>query len=119
MQCFRIKIQDQSFKDLVNQVQQVATASMANQDVPFENVVAKLGKDRELSRNPLVQIIFVVHSQLNLNRFNLEGLEAETIPAPPASALILSSIFTKRIKHLVEALFIQQTSTMPRPSVMC
>ncbi|KAF3066455.1 Enniatin synthase [Daldinia childiae] len=85
MQCFRIKIQDHSFEDLVNQVQQVATASMANQDVPFEKVVAKLGKDRELSRNPLVQMIFVVHSQLNLNRFTLEGLEAETIPAPPAS----------------------------------
>ena len=85
MQCFRIKIQDHSFVDLVNQVQQVATASMANQDVPFENVVAKLCKDRELSRNPLVQMIFVVHSQLNLNRFTLEGLEAETIPAPPAS----------------------------------
>ncbi|KAI0854078.1 acetyl-CoA synthetase-like protein [Daldinia vernicosa] len=85
MQCFRIKIQDHSFEDLVSQVQQVATASMANQDVPFENVVAKLGKDRELSRNPLVQMIFVVHSQLNLNRFTLEGLEAETIPAPPAS----------------------------------
>ncbi|KAI0399423.1 hypothetical protein F4802DRAFT_612185 [Xylaria palmicola] len=85
MQCFRIKIQDHSFEDLVNQVQQVATASLANQDVPFENVVAKLGKDRELSRNPLVQMIFVVHSQLNLNRFTLEGLAAETIPPLPSS----------------------------------
>ncbi|KAI1173077.1 acetyl-CoA synthetase-like protein [Nemania sp. FL0916] len=82
MQCFRIKVQDHSFKDLVDQVQKLATASMANQDVPFENVVAKL-----------IQMIFVVHPQLHLNRFTLEGLEAQTLPSPPASRFDLELHF--------------------------
>lgn len=85
MQCFRLKIQDDSFQDLVDHVQKVAIDSIANQDVPFEKVVAKLGKDRDLSRNPLVQIIFALHSQRNLNHFTLEGLKAETITSPSAS----------------------------------
>ncbi|GAP91098.2 putative non-ribosomal peptide synthetase [Rosellinia necatrix] len=85
MQCFRIKIQDHSFQDLVDQVRKVATASMANQDVPFEKLVAKLGRDRDLSRNPLVQIIFALHGQRNLNHFTLEGLKAETIASPSDS----------------------------------
>ncbi|KAI1145254.1 acetyl-CoA synthetase-like protein [Nemania diffusa] len=76
---------DDSFQDLVDHVQKVAIDSIANQDVPFEKVVAKLGKDRDLSRNPLVQIIFALHSQRNLNHFTLEGLKAETITSPSAS----------------------------------
>jgi uncharacterized protein YegP (UPF0339 family) len=67
------------FLTLFQQVKSTATSSLANQDVPFEKVVSKLGKARELSHHPLVQMVFVLLSQLDLGRFTLEGLEVEYI----------------------------------------
>ncbi|KAK1916440.1 hypothetical protein P3342_004259 [Pyrenophora teres f. teres] len=77
MQCLRITIGDDSFKQLVQQVHEVAVASHANADVPFESIVSKLKKDRDLSRHPLVQLVFAVHAQQDLGQLKLEGMETE------------------------------------------
>lgn len=77
MQCLRITVEDDTFEQLVQQVQAVAVASLANQDVPFERIVSKLKKDRDLSRHPLVQLVFAVHSQQDLGKLTLEGVETE------------------------------------------
>ncbi|KAK1914211.1 hypothetical protein P3342_007457 [Pyrenophora teres f. teres] len=74
MQCLRIKIGDESFEELVQQVHEVAVASHANADVPFENIVSKLKNDRDLSRHPLVQLVFAVHAQRDLGQLKLENL---------------------------------------------
>ncbi|KAK1914088.1 hypothetical protein P3342_007334 [Pyrenophora teres f. teres] len=74
MQCLRIKIGDESFEELVQQVHEVAVASHANADVPFENIVSKLKNDRDLSRHPLVQLVFAVHAQRDLGQLKLETL---------------------------------------------
>ncbi|KAK1914288.1 hypothetical protein P3342_007534 [Pyrenophora teres f. teres] len=78
MQCLRIKIGDESFEELVQQVHEVAVASHANADVPFENIVSKLKNDRDLSRHPLVQLVFAVHAQRDLGQLKLEGVEQRT-----------------------------------------
>ena len=85
LQCIRILIEDESFHQLVQQVQSTATTAFAHQDVPFERIVSELQKGRDLSRNPLVQVTFAVHSQLNLGQFSLEGVEAEQISLSPTS----------------------------------
>ncbi|MDI1486221.1 MAG: Non-ribosomal peptide synthetase [Ramalina farinacea] len=83
LQCIRVKIEDESFEGLVKQVRASTIASFANQDVPFEAIVSRLQKGRDLSRHPLAQIIFAVHSQLDLRQFTLEGLNTEQIPMTP------------------------------------
>ena len=85
LQCIRIQIEDESFYQLVQQVQSTATTAFAHQDVPFERIVSELQKGRDLSRNPLVQVAFAVHSQQNLGQFSLEGVEAEQISLSPTS----------------------------------
>ncbi len=81
MQCIRIKIEEDSFIDLVRQVRTTITESFANQDVPFERIVAKLQRERDLSRHPLVQLVFVVHSlSSELQEFKLQGVQAESLP---------------------------------------
>ncbi|KAL7915692.1 hypothetical protein GGI35DRAFT_4429 [Trichoderma velutinum] len=87
MQCIRTNVQsDSSFEELVRQVQSAVTASFANQDVPFDQVVSAINKgDRDLSRNPLFQIFFAVHSQKKLGDVTLEEVEAEQIIAPPTT----------------------------------
>ncbi|KAL6800822.1 hypothetical protein GGI42DRAFT_361069 [Trichoderma sp. SZMC 28013] len=86
MQCIRTKVENTTtFVDLIREVQATTIASFAHQDVPFEKIVSALRKERDLSRNPLVQIVFALHSQLNLAEFALEGVEAEPIMPPITS----------------------------------
>jgi amino acid adenylation domain-containing protein len=82
-QCMRITVDDDdTFETLVRQVRSTTTAAFENEDVPFERVVSAMHPgSRDLSRSPLVQLMFAVHSQKDLGRFELQGLESEPIPA--------------------------------------
>lgn len=85
MQCIRVKTDDESFETLVRQVEATATAAFANQDVPFERIVSKLQKGRDISRHPLVQIVFALHAQMDLGELDLEGLETEQMEVTETS----------------------------------
>ncbi|RBR23809.1 uncharacterized protein FIESC28_03425 [Fusarium coffeatum] len=80
-QCMRITVDDEdTFGSLVHQVRATTTAAFENEDVPFERVVSTmLPGSRDLSRTPLAQLIFAVHSQKDLGRFELQGLESEVV----------------------------------------
>ncbi|KAL3473273.1 hypothetical protein BJX99DRAFT_261462 [Aspergillus californicus] len=93
MQCVRTKIEGETFEELLQQVHQTVTEALLNQDVPFDVVASKIQRGRDLSRNPLAQLVFVVHSQLNLGQLELEGIEAEILPEPPTSAFDLEFHF--------------------------
>ncbi|CAG5186694.1 uncharacterized protein ALTATR162_LOCUS11674 [Alternaria atra] len=82
LQCIRMKIEQESFRELALQTQKTVVSSFANQDVPFEDIVSTLQRDRDLSRNPLAQVIFALHSQQDLGQFTLEDVDVEPILAP-------------------------------------
>ncbi|KAK2591370.1 hypothetical protein QQS21_010947 [Conoideocrella luteorostrata] len=83
-QCIRITVSyEDTFETLVRQVRATTLEAQVNQDVPFERVVsALLPRLRDLSKTPLVQLDFVLHSQIGLDKIHLEGLHAEPIPRP-------------------------------------
>ncbi|PSK46149.1 Nonribosomal peptide synthetase 2 [Elsinoe australis] len=83
-QCIRIKIEDETFESLVHQVRAVTAAAAEHQDVPFESLVsALLPGSRDTSRNPLVQVLFALHSQKDIRNFSLEGVNAELLQPTP------------------------------------
>ncbi len=51
-----------TFRQLVARVREVVLGAFDNKDLPFERVVDEVAPRRDLSRNPLFQTLFVLHS---------------------------------------------------------
>jgi amino acid adenylation domain-containing protein len=53
---------EESFPVLLSKVKQTTLEAYGNQDVPFEKVVEAVVKERDLSRSPLFQVMFVLQN---------------------------------------------------------
>ncbi|KYC42727.1 non-ribosomal peptide synthetase [Scytonema hofmannii PCC 7110] len=70
-----------SFTDFLAQVRQTTLSAYAHQDLPFEMLVEKLQPERDLSRNPLVQVMFSLQNAPQSSG-NLSGLNIQNLPLP-------------------------------------
>ena len=70
-----------SFAEFLAQVRQTTLSAYAHQDLPFEMLVEKLQPERDLSRNPLVQVMFSLQNAPQSSG-NLSGLNIQNMPLP-------------------------------------
>ena len=70
-----------SFADFLAQVRQTTLSAYAHQDLPFELLVEKLQPERDLSRNPLLQVMFALHNT-SQSSWDLPGLTIQNMSLP-------------------------------------
>jgi len=73
-----------SLRQLVERVRRVAVGAYDHQDLPFEKLVEEINPQRDLGRNPLFQVAFLLESDA-APALRLPGIRATVLPAPTLS----------------------------------
>ena len=68
-----------TFRELLNRVREVALGAYGHQDLPFEKVIEELQPERDLSRNPLFQVLFQLRNLPN-QTLRLSDAKIEDFP---------------------------------------
>ncbi|HYO56779.1 condensation domain-containing protein, partial [Archangium sp.] len=82
----RVDVQDAlSFKELLAQVREACLGAYAHQELPFEKLVDALQLERDLSRTPLFQVLFLLENEpastVECGGLSLKPLEVESVTA--------------------------------------
>ena len=67
-----------TFRELLHRVKEVTLEAYAHQDVPFEVVVEQLQIERDMSHNPLFQVMFILQNA-PVHGTDLPGIRMESI----------------------------------------
>ena len=78
---------DPTVATLLARVKQTALDALANQDIPFEQVVELLQPERTLAHNPLFQVAFAWQSAV-MGELRMPGLTTSPLPRPPHRSAI-------------------------------
>ncbi|MEC9375136.1 MAG: amino acid adenylation domain-containing protein, partial [Pseudomonadota bacterium] len=75
------------FKTVISRARDTAAGAFSNQDLPFELLVEELKPERDRSRSPLFQVLFVVHQYTGEEELNLNGTEIKDYPVAPGTTM--------------------------------
>ena len=97
---------DESFREFLGRVREIALGAYANQDAPFEKLVEELNPERDRSRSPLFQVMFTLQS-LSRPAMNLPGLEVTTLDVTGRTSKFDLAFFLEEDEDLGVAGFVE------------
>ncbi|MEX2592395.1 MAG: amino acid adenylation domain-containing protein, partial [Anditalea sp.] len=71
-----------SFTDLLEQIKNTTLDAYANQEVPFERIVAAVAVERVENQNPLFQVMFLLQNVPEVPQLNLNGASVSKMEVP-------------------------------------
>ncbi|HEX3559480.1 MAG TPA: condensation domain-containing protein [Pyrinomonadaceae bacterium] len=86
---------DPTFRELLKRVRAVVLGAEAHQDVPFEKLVEVLQVERDLSRQPIFQVLFNLQSDL-LGPLKLPGMTLEPLESEAGTSKFDLTVFWVR-----------------------
>jgi amino acid adenylation domain-containing protein len=89
---------DPSFRELVRRVKETALGAYAHQDLPFEKLVEELQPVRDLSRQPIFQVLFALQN-MSRERLQLPGLQLSRTDAEHVTAKFDLSLYLQEAEH--------------------
>ena len=90
-----------TFADLCKRIYDLTTEAYSHQDLPFEKLVESLQPERNLSHNPIFQILFVFHENSRDENFQLCGTRAKWLPVDSKTSRFDLSIEMENCKEEV------------------
>ena len=91
---FRTKIDSNAtFIELLQQVKSSTLKAYEHQEAPFEKVVEAVVKERDLSRSPLFQVMFVLRNTPEVPEINLGGVQLSNTSYEHTTALFDMTFF--------------------------
>lgn len=69
-----------TFKELLHRVKQTAFDAYDYQNVPFEMIVSKIVKERDMSKSPLFQIMFELHNNEMIEEIDIRDVKFSHYP---------------------------------------
>jgi amino acid adenylation domain-containing protein len=89
---------DPTFSELLTRLREVALGAYAHQDLPFDKVVEALRPERDLSRNPLFQVMFGFKNA-PMSDLALPGLSLAGLPLQDGTAVFDLSVYLTDARH--------------------
>jgi hypothetical protein len=96
---------DLKFTQLLRQVRETTLDAYAHQDLPFEKLVEELRPRRDLSRNPLVQVLLVMQNQPAL-KMEMPELDVSRFELPLESSRFDLVLFLSESNNGLEGLWL-------------
>ena len=104
--------------EMLRRVQSVTLDAYAHQDIPFEYLVAELQPQRDLSRQPLYQVVFALQNMptaaLDLSDIQISPLNVGTMTTQVDLTLHLAEVGTHVVGRLEYAVDLFEHTTMER-----
>jgi amino acid adenylation domain-containing protein/non-ribosomal peptide synthase protein (TIGR01720 family) len=106
-----------TFTALLRRVSEVTLGAYAHEDLPFERLVEELQPERDMSRNPLFQIMFVLQNQPR-EEIELEDLAVFPLPVDSATAKFDLTMFWREEQGALAGVVEHNSDLFDRATVL-
>ena len=105
-----------SFRTVLRRVRDVVHRAYSHQDVPFEKVVDELRPERDLSRNPLFQVMFTVQNVPRAD-LRLAGLEVRRLDLDTEASKFDFTLYFTEVEAGLDGVLRYATDLFEPPTV--